>query len=49
MRISQRLIVAMDFSPEEFGGTQCVREKVIESSRGLKSSDVYIKINSILR
>lgn len=45
----ERLIVAADYSPEEFGGIQGVREKVMDLAQELEGLGVYLKVNSVLR
>ena len=49
MPIGERLIVAADYSPEEYGGIEGVRKKVLGLARDLKGTGVLIKVNSILR
>lgn len=49
LKSEERLIVAADYSPEEFGGTQGVKKKVLALANDLKGLGVYIKVNSILR
>jgi len=49
MILEERLIVAADYSPEEFGGIQGVEEKVLSLANDLKGLGVYTKVNSILR
>lgn len=46
---AERLIVAADYSPKEFGGIAGVREKVMALAQELEGLGVYIKVNSILR
>ena len=45
----ERLIVAADYSPKEYGGIQGVKKKVLALARNLKGLGVYTKVNSILR
>ncbi|MFH1308935.1 MAG: orotidine-5'-phosphate decarboxylase [Patescibacteria group bacterium] len=49
LKPEERLIVAADYSPKEFGGIQGVKEKVFALAKDLKGLGVYIKVNSILR
>ena len=49
MILEERLIVAADYSPEEYGGIQGVKKKVLALARDLRRLGVYIKVNSILR
>ena len=47
--LSERLIVAADYSPIKYGGIEGARKKVLDLARELEGTGVYIKINSILR
>ena len=47
--LSERLIVAADYSPVEYGGIEGARKKVLDLAQELKGTGVYIKVNSILR
>lgn len=49
MKAEECLIVAADYSPENFGGIRGVEEKVLNLAHDLEGLGVYIKINSILR
>ena len=49
LKPEERLIVAADYSPREYGGIQGVRQKVITLAESLEGLGVYIKVNSILR
>ena len=49
MGVSDRLIVAADFSPKDFGGIRGVEDRVLGLAQDLEGSGVYIKVNSILR
>lgn len=49
MRIQDRLVVAADFNPNEYGGRKGVRKEVLKLARNLKDTGVYLKVNSILR
>ena len=49
LRPEERLIVAADFSPKDFGGILGVKKRVIELAQDLEGLGVYIKVNSILR
>lgn len=48
MILEERLIVAADYSPKEYGGIQGVKKKVLDLAIDLKEG-VYVKVNSILR
>ena len=48
LKPEERLIVAADYSPIEYGGIQGVEEKVITLAKSLEGLGVYIKVNSIL-
>ena len=49
LRPEERLIVAADYSPKDFGGIQGVKSKVLALAEELKGLGVYIKVNSVLR
>lgn len=49
LSVAERLIVAADFSPVQYGGIKGVEQRVLELSEDLKGLGVYIKVNSILR
>ncbi len=49
LKPEERLIVAADYSPKDYGGIQGVKEKVITLAESLEGLGVYIKVNSILR
>lgn len=49
LRLEERLIVAADFSPKDFGGISGVKKRVIELAQDLEGLGVYIKVNSVLR
>jgi len=49
LRPEERLIVAADYSPKDFGGIQGVESKVLALAEELKGLGVYIKVNSVLR
>lgn len=49
MILEERLIVAADYSPKEYGGIQGVKKKVLDLAIDLKGLGVYVKVNSILR
>ncbi|HHD92221.1 MAG TPA: orotidine-5'-phosphate decarboxylase [Candidatus Portnoybacteria bacterium] len=49
LRLEERLIVAADYSPKDFGGIQGVEKKVLALAQELEGLGIYIKINSILR
>ncbi|MBT4277806.1 orotidine-5'-phosphate decarboxylase [Candidatus Falkowbacteria bacterium] len=49
MEVTDRLIVAADFSPRDYGGRVGVENEVINLAKTLKGTGVYIKVNSILR
>jgi orotidine-5'-phosphate decarboxylase len=49
LKPEERLIVAADYSPKDFGGIQGVEKKVVALAQELKGLGVYIKVNSILR
>lgn len=49
LKTEERLIVAADYSPLDYGGISGVEEKVLELADLLKGTGVYIKTNSILR
>lgn len=49
MQVEERLIVAADYNPCDFGGRQGVRKKVLELAREIEGTGVYLKLNSVLR
>ena len=49
MRVEERLIVAADYNPCDFGGRQGLRKKVLELAREIEGTGVYLKLNSVLR
>jgi len=49
LKPAERLIVAADYSPQDHGGIEGVKEKVFALARELHGMGVYIKVNSILR
>lgn len=49
MQVNERLIVAADYNPGDFGGRQGVRKKVLELAREIEGTGVYLKLNSVLR
>jgi len=49
LKPEERLIVAADFSPNEFGGIQGVEKQVMVLAKDLEGLGVYIKVNSVLR
>ena len=49
LKPKERLIVAADYSPKDYGGIQGVKEKVLTLANDLKGLGVYIKVNSVLR
>lgn len=49
LKLEERLIVAADYSPKDFGGIQGVESKVLALAKDLEGLGVYIKVNSVLR
>lgn len=49
LKPEERLIVAVDYSPKDFGGIQGVESKVLALAKELEGLGVYIKVNSVLR
>jgi len=49
LKVEERLIVAADYSPKEYGGIKGVEQKVLALARNLEGLGVYIKVNSVLR
>ena len=49
LKAEERLIVAADYSPKEYGGIKGVEQKVLVLAKYLAGLGVYIKVNSILR
>ncbi len=49
LELAERLIVAADFSPKEFGGVDGVQDKVLSLAEELEGLGVCVKVNSILR
>jgi len=49
LKPEERLIVAADFSPGEFGGIKGVEKKVLALAEELEGFGVYIKVNAVLR
>ncbi|MBU2545057.1 orotidine-5'-phosphate decarboxylase [Patescibacteria group bacterium] len=49
LRPEERLIVAADYSPKDFGGTDGVEKMVLKLGHEIGNLGVYIKINSALR
>jgi len=49
MRAQEKLIVAADFNPRQYGAIAGVRDKVLELGKILVDLGVTIKVNSILR
>ncbi len=49
LKPEERLIVAADYSPKEYGGINGVKETVLSLANNLKGLGVYIKVNSVLR
>ncbi len=49
LQLEERLIVAADYSPKDYGGIQGVESKVLALARELEGLGVYIKVNSVLR
>ena len=49
MKVEERLIVAADYSPKQFGGIEGVKKKVLSLAQELEGLGVYIKVNSVLR
>ena len=49
MKLEERLIVAADYSPKDFGGIQGVEAQVLTLAKELEGLGVYLKINSVLR
>jgi len=49
LKLEERLIVAADYSPKDFGGIQGVESKVLTLAKELEGLGVYIKVNSVLR
>ncbi len=47
--VEERLIVAADFKPQDCGGINGVKAKVLWLAQELKGLGVYLKVNSILR
>lgn len=45
----ERLIVAADYSPKDFGGIAGVEKQVLALATDLQGTGVYIKVNSVLR
>lgn len=46
---AERLIVAFDFKPQDFGSREGVRKHILELAEQLKGTGVCIKLNSSLR
>ena len=49
LTFQERLIVAADYSPKDFGGIAGVKKQVLVLAKELQGTGVYIKVNSILR
>jgi len=49
LKPEERLIVAADYSPNDFGSIQGVESKVLALAKELEGLGVYIKVNSVLR
>lgn len=49
LKPEERLIVAADYSPQDFGGIRGVESKVLALAEELEGLGVYIKVNSVLR
>ncbi len=49
LKPEERLIVAADYSPRNFGGIQGVESKVLALAKELEGLGIYIKVNSVLR
>ncbi len=49
LTVEERLIVAADLDPREFGGIKGARSQVIKLGKSLSGLGVVIKVNSILR
>lgn len=49
LKIEERLIVAADYNPRDWGGIKGVEAKVMELGKDLKDTGVYVKVNSPLR
>lgn len=47
--LAERLIVAADYNPKDFGGVKGVEKQVMTLAEDLAGLGVYIKVNSILR
>ena len=48
LKLEERLIVAADYSPKDFGGIQGVESKVLALAKELEGLGVYIKVTSVL-
>jgi len=49
LKVEERLVVAADFSPKDYGGRKGVADRVFRLAKELEGLGVYIKVNSILR
>ncbi len=49
LKPEERLIVAADYSPRNFGGIQGVESKVLALAKELEGQGIYINVNSVLR
>lgn len=49
LQAAERLIVAADYSPKDFGGITGAEQQVLALAKDLQGTGVYIKVNSILR
>ena len=49
LKVEERLIVAADYKPSEWGGACGAEKKVMELADTLAGTGVFIKVNSILR